>query len=74
MNYRIKEYQQSQNWLFPPSIEELIPSDHPVRIVNNIVEKIDLKPLLETYSREGHPSYHPKMMLKVMVYAYMDTI
>lgn len=53
MSYRIKEYNQSQNWLFPPSIEELIPSDHPVRIVNNVVEKIDLKPLLETYSREG---------------------
>lgn len=74
MNYRIKEYNQSQNWLFPPSIEELIPTNHPVRIVNNVVEKIDLKPLLETYSREGHPSYHPKMMLKVMVYAYMDNI
>jgi len=51
MSYRIKEYNQPQNWLLPPSIEELIPSEHPVRIVNNVVEKIDLKPLLETYSR-----------------------
>lgn len=47
MTYRIKEYNQSRNWLFPPSIEELIPSDQPVRIVNNVVEKIDLKPLNE---------------------------
>ncbi|MFV0531369.1 MAG: hypothetical protein ACK5MD_08010 [Flavobacteriales bacterium] len=48
MSYRIKECNQSQNWLFPPSIEGLIPSDHPVRIVNKVVEKIDLKSLPET--------------------------
>ncbi len=74
MNYRIKDYNQNQNWLFPPSIQELIPEDHPVRIVNSVIEQIDIKPLLETYSKEGHPSYHPKMMLKIMVYAYMDNI
>ena len=68
MSYRIKEYNQSQNWLFQPSIEELIPSDHPVRIVHNVVEKIDLKPLLETYSREGHPSYHPKIKEKYQTF------
>ncbi|MFV0531801.1 MAG: hypothetical protein ACK5MD_10255 [Flavobacteriales bacterium] len=39
MSYRIKEYNQSQNWLFPPLIEELIPSDHPVRIVNKVGEE-----------------------------------
>ena len=74
MSYRIKDYNQNQNWLFPPSIQELIPGEHPVRIVNSVIEHIDIKPLLETYSKEGHPSYHPKMMLKVMVYAYMDNI
>ena len=74
MSYRIKDYNQNQNWLFPPSIQELIPQDHPVRIVNSVIEQIDIKPLLDTYSKEGHPSYHPKMMLKVMVYAYMDNI
>lgn len=74
MGYRIRAYDQQQNWLFPPSIEELIPADHPVRVVNAVIEQINITPLLETYSREGHPSYHPKMMLKVMVYAYMDNI
>ena len=74
MGYRIKEYNQNQNWLFPPSIEELIPENHPVRIVNSVIEQINITPLLKTYSKEGHPSYHPRMMLKVMVYAYMDNI
>ena len=72
MNTNFQAYNQQQNWLFPPSIEELIPQEHPVRIVNGIIEQLDLSLLIEEYSREGKPSYHPKMMLKVMVYAYMD--
>lgn len=72
MNNNFQSYNQQQNWLFPPSIEELIPKDHPVRIVNGVIEQLDLRLLIEEYSKEGKPSYHPKMMLKVMVYAYMD--
>lgn len=72
MNTNFKQYNQQQNWLFPPCIEELIPEDHPVRIVNGVIEQLDISLLIEQYSREGVPSYHPKMMLKVMVYAYMD--
>lgn len=74
MNTNFQSYNQQQNWLFPPSIEELIPEEHPVRVVNGIIEQLDLKLLIEEYSKEGKPSYHPKMMLKVMVYAYMDNI
>lgn len=72
MSHKFKVFNQQQNWLFPPSIEELIPQDHPVRIVNGVIEHLDLKPLIKAYSKDGQPSYHPKMMLKVMVYAYMD--
>nr|WP_105015599.1 IS1182 family transposase [Polaribacter porphyrae] len=72
MNTNFKDYNQQQNWLFPPSIEELIPSEHPVRLVNGVVEQLDLSQLLSEYKKNGQPSYHPKMLLKVMVYAYMD--
>src|SRR5690606_22157499 len=72
MSHKFKDYNQQQNWLLPPSIEEMIPPDHPVRIVNGVIEHLDIQPLIKAYSREGQPSYHPKMMLKVMVYAYMD--
>jgi transposase len=70
MNF--KEYNQQQNWLFPPSIEEMIAGDHPVRVVNGVIEQLNLDLLISEYNKEGKPSYHPKMMLKVMVYAYMD--
>jgi transposase len=74
MNYKFKDYDQQQNWLFPPSIEELISSDHPVRIVNGVIEQINIDSLVQAYHLSGKPGYHPKMMLKVMVYAYMDNI
>lgn len=34
MDVEFKDYNQQQNWLFPPSIEELIPQEHPVRIIS----------------------------------------
>lgn len=74
MDIKFKSYNQQQNWLFPPSIEEMIPEDHPVRIVNGVIEQLNLNLLIKEYNKEGKPSYHPKMMLKVMVYAYMDNI
>ena len=39
-------------------------------MIDIIVEKMDLSNLYERYSDEGNPPYHPKMMLKVLFYAY----
>ena len=69
-----KEYSPTQTFLIPPSFDELIEANHPVRIVNDIVDKIDLKLLMEQYKGGGTSSYHPKMMLKVMVYSYLRNI
>lgn len=72
MNF--KYYNQNQTVLFPYSFDDLIPEHHPVRIVNGILERINIAPLLKAYSKEGNPSYHPVMMLKVMVFAYMNNV
>jgi transposase len=69
-----KPYQQNQLYLLPPSIEELISENHPVRVVNRIIEKINIKPLLKLYKGGGTSSYNPKMLLKVLVYAYLKNI
>jgi len=71
---KFKPYNQNQSTLFPHSFEELIPFHHPVRIINSVIEKINIQPLLEAYSKEGNPGYHPKMLLKVMVYSYMTNV
>jgi len=69
-----KRYTMEQPSLLPPSWEELIPEDHLVRVVNRVIEKIDIQPLLKNYKGGGTSSYHPRMMLKVIVYAYTEKI
>jgi transposase len=69
-----KAYTQAQPSLIPPSWDELVPADHLVRVVNRAVDKIDLEPLLRKYKGGGTSSYHPGMMLKVLVYAYTQRL
>lgn len=46
-----KEYNQSQLMLLPPSLEELIPESHMVRVLNKTIEQFHIEPLLETYKK-----------------------
>lgn len=69
-----KSYNQDQLSFLPPSLDELIPVDHPVRTVNRIVDRIDLSPIIETYGTGGTSSYHPAMLLKVILYSYLRNI
>lgn len=66
-----KRYEQNQPMLLPPSYEELVPGNHPVRVVNEVIERIDIRELEATYKGGGTSSYHPRMLLKVLVYAYL---
>lgn len=67
---KFKQYHQNQTQLFPQSIEEIIPKDHVVRVINKIVESFDFQELYDSYSEEGQPAYHPKMLIKVLIYGY----
>lgn len=60
--------------LLPPDLNEMIASGHPVRIVNEILERIDISSLIRLYKPGGTSSYHPRMLLKVLVYAYINNI
>lgn len=60
--------------LMPQSYAEKIPSGHLVRLVNEAIEALDLEILLAQYEGGGTSSYHPKMLLKVLVYAYCKKI
>lgn len=53
--------------------EEISQSD-PVRVVDSIVENLDLKNFRKLYKEKGRCPYHPKMMLKIILYAYMNNI
>lgn len=68
-----KPYTMGQLQL-PIDIEVLIPPNHLVRVVNEAIEKMDLSILMKQYKGGGTSSYHPKMMLKVLIYAYTQRI
>ncbi len=69
-----KAYNAAQRMLLPPSLEELIPLAHPVRVVNEVIESINLGLLEKGYKGGGASSYHPRMLLKVLVYGYVSNI
>jgi transposase len=58
----------------PPTLDELIPKSHPVRVVNQIVNEINIDSLLKRYKTRGCSSYHPRMLLKVLIYSYLCNI
>jgi len=70
-----KPYEQKQMYLIPPSVEELIPSDHLVRLVNETIEELGIEKLLRNNQSGGGASrYHPVMMTKLFVYGYMTRV
>jgi len=73
-NLKFKDYAQDQLMLIPLSVDEMIDKGHPVRIVNQVLSQIDLDALFARYKGGGTSSYHPRMLLKVMVYAYLSNI
>ena len=70
----VKAYNQDQALLFPPEVRQLLPDDHLAVIINDIVDSMDLSLLYRKVPAEGNPSYHPAMMLKVLVYAYASGV
>ena len=68
-----KNYEPNQLSL-PLDLSILIPNNHIVKIVSDIIDSIDISPLLALYEGGGTSAYHPKMLLKVIIYAYTQKI
>jgi transposase len=73
-NVRFKDYSPGQTLLLPPSLDEMIEANHPVRIVNRVIDQIEIDPLIDKFKGGGTSSYHPRMLLKVVVFAYLSNI
>jgi len=65
-----KEYNQEQRFLLPPSLEDFVGQDHLARVVNEVVNGLDLTELYARYSELGCAAYHPQLLLKVLFYGY----
>jgi transposase len=66
-----KTYNQQQGILLPTDLDELIESNHPVRVINAVIDHLDIDQIIKTYKGGGTSSFHPRMLLKVLVYAYI---
>ena len=72
-NLHTKSYNNNRLFLMVDPNED-IPQNDPVRVVDSIVEGLNLKDFRKLYKEKGRCPYHPKMMLKVIIYAYMNNI
>lgn len=76
MGYNFLPYDQDQLFLLPPSIDEWVPEGSLPRFIDEVVETLDLKGRLQGFYERyradgwGRAAYHPKMMVKVLLYAY----
>jgi len=73
-NLAFKSYNQGQIQLFPSRLDERIADNSPVRLINSIIDGLDLSSLFSTYEGGGTTAYHPRMLLKVVFYAYMNNV
>lgn len=63
---------REQALLLPPSVDELLPEGHLARFVVDVVDKLDLSPIMAKYERAGRGStpYHPAMMVALLFFGY----
>lgn len=60
--------------LFPINIFDKIPENHPVRLVDSVVNNLDISDLIQMYLGGGCSAYHPRMMIKVLFYSYLSNV
>jgi transposase len=68
-----QDYQQ-QGMLIPLDLNDMIAADHPVRVVNDVLDKVDISEIIKKFRPGGTSAYHPRMLLKVIVYGYMCNV
>lgn len=60
--------------LFPVNIFDKIPDNHPVRLVDTVVNSLDISDIIKKYKGGGTSAYHPRMMIKVLFYSYLSNV
>jgi transposase len=73
VNKTFRPYDQSQQFLIPPSLDDWLPEGHLARFISDLVDDVlDLEPFLAAYKEpRGFPPYDPRLMLKLLLYGYV---
>ena len=65
---------KDQNWLIPQSIKDMIPGEHICFFVEEFVESLNFSNFDELYDGAGHPAYHPKILMKILIQGMLSRI
>ena len=65
-------YEPDQQLLLPAALQEWLPDDHLAYFISDVVDQLDMSEITARYEQErrGGPPYHPRMMVKVLLYGY----
>ena len=64
-------YDPEQQLLLPAALQEWLPPDHLAYFISDVVDQLDLSEITGRYEEQrGGPPYHPRMMVKVLLYGY----
>lgn len=69
-----RDYNPKQMILFPQRLDKDIAENDPVRVVDTVIDSLRLDNFKKLYKERGRSPYHPKMMLKVIIYGYMNNL
>jgi transposase len=69
-----KRYDQKQQFLLPLDLEEFVSENHISRVLNDLIDVVDISAIESTYSENGCPAYHPRLLLKILLYGYLINI
>ena len=69
-----RPYTTQQILHFPQRMDENIAEDDPVRLVNGLIDQLDLTSFRKLYKEAGRSPFHPRMMLKAVIYGYMNNV
>src|SRR5258707_452467 len=65
-----RQVDRQTGFLLPPSLDEWLPQRHLARFVVEVIDGLDLRELIGSYRGSGSASYHPAMLLGLLVYGY----
>jgi len=67
-NFRVID--RDTGFLMPPSVDEWLPQRHLARFVVEVVQGLDLRAMTRSYRGSGEASYHPQLLLGLIIYGY----
>jgi transposase len=65
-----REIDRETGYLLPPSLDEWLPERHLARFIVEVIEGLDLSAMSRSYRGAGSASYHPALLLGILVYGY----